>query len=118
MNGVAESMINAITEQATAMIIDSQAPVQFWGEAVNTTVYLHQRSPNEGLERTTDLDGYQAQYKMAYKMLHGLRNAMHNANDNKILYQASLHNLHQCGCNASRLISAVQHHQGKFRPRS
>ena len=47
-NGVAERMIRTITEKARAMMIDSQAPIQFWGEAVNTAVYLHQRSPNEG----------------------------------------------------------------------
>jgi hypothetical protein len=37
-NGVAERMIRQITEKAWAMIIDSQAPIQFWGESVNTTV--------------------------------------------------------------------------------
>jgi len=52
-------MIHTITEKALAMMIDSQAPIQFWGEAVNTAVYLHQRSPNEGLKRN-DRDGYQA----------------------------------------------------------
>jgi hypothetical protein len=41
-NGVAERMIRTITEKARAMMIDSQTPVQFWGEAVNTAVYLHQ----------------------------------------------------------------------------
>jgi hypothetical protein len=61
-NGVAERMIGTITEKARAMMIDSQAPVQFWGEAVNTAVYLHQRSPNEGLKRN-NLDGYQAPYE-------------------------------------------------------
>jgi len=50
-NGVAKRMICTITEKARAMIIDSQAPIQFWGEAVNTAIYLHQRSPNEGLKR-------------------------------------------------------------------
>jgi len=43
-NGVPEYMICTITEKAQAMMIDSQVPVQFWGKAVNTTVYLHQRS--------------------------------------------------------------------------
>jgi hypothetical protein len=45
-NGVAERMIMTITEKAHAMLIDSQAPIEFWGEAVNSVVYLHQRSPN------------------------------------------------------------------------
>jgi hypothetical protein len=41
-NGMAEHMIQTITEKSCSMIIDSQAPVVFSGEAVNTTVYLHQ----------------------------------------------------------------------------
>jgi len=49
-NSVAEQMICTNTEKARAMMIDSQASIQFWGEAVNTAVYLHQRSPNEGLK--------------------------------------------------------------------
>jgi len=48
---VAERMIRTITEKARLMMIDSQVPVQFWREAVNTGVYLHQRSPNEGRKR-------------------------------------------------------------------
>jgi hypothetical protein len=45
-------------------------PVIFtiWGEAINTVVYLHQRSPKEGLKRD-DRDGDQAQYEMPYEML-------------------------------------------------
>jgi len=42
MNGVTERMIRTITEMARAMLLDSQAPIQFWEEAVNTAVYLHQ----------------------------------------------------------------------------
>jgi len=64
-NGVAERMIRTITETARVMMIDSQAPIQFWGEAANTAVYLHQRSPNEGLKRN-DREGYQAPYKMPH----------------------------------------------------
>jgi hypothetical protein len=41
------------------MMIDSQAPIQFWGEAVNPAVYLHQSSPNEDL-KSNDHDGYKA----------------------------------------------------------
>jgi hypothetical protein len=92
-NGVAERMIRTITEKAQAMMIDSQVPVQFWGEAVNTAVYLHQRSPNEGLKRKNDGDGYQAPYETPYEMLHGFGKPTHNADGNKISYQASLHNL-------------------------
>jgi len=41
-NRVAEHMIQTITEKAQSMMIDSQAPLVFWREAVNTAVYLHQ----------------------------------------------------------------------------
>jgi len=117
-NGVAERMIRTITEKARSMIIDSQAPVQFWGEAVNTAVYLHQRSPIEGLKRKNDRDGYQAPYETPYEMLHGFRKSTHDAAGNEISYQAPLHNLRQFGCYVSRLIPEVQRRQGKFGPRS
>jgi hypothetical protein len=68
-NGVAERMIRTITERARAMILDSQAPLKFWGEAVNTAVYLHQRMPNDGLTRRDDRDGHKAPYHTPYEML-------------------------------------------------
>jgi len=111
-------MISTITEKARAMMIDSQAPIQFWGEAVNTAVYLHQRSPNEGLKRKNDHDGYQAPYETPYEMLHGFGKPTHDADGNEISYEASLHNLRRFGCYASRLIPEVQRRQGKFGPRS
>jgi hypothetical protein len=89
-------MIRTITAKARVIMIDSQAPIQFWGEAVNTAVYLHQRSPNEGLKRN-DRDGYQAPYETPYKMLHGFGKPTHDADGNKISYQASLHNLCRFG---------------------
>jgi hypothetical protein len=64
--GVTERMILTVAENTHAMMIDSQVAVQFWGEAVDTTVHLHQRSPNEGLKRNNDLDGYQAPYATPY----------------------------------------------------
>jgi hypothetical protein len=100
-------MIRTITEKARAMIIDSQAPVQSWGEAVNTAVYLHQRSPNEGLKSKIGRDGYQAPYEAPYEMLHGFGKPMHDADSNEISYQASLDNLRRFGCHASRLIPEV-----------
>jgi len=115
-NGIAEHMIRTITEKARAKMIDSQAPIQFWGEAVNTAVNLHQKSPNEGLKRS-DCDGYQAQYETPYEMLHVFGKPTPNAHGNKISYQASLHNLRRFGWYAGRLIPEVQR-RGKFGPRS
>jgi len=116
-DGVAERMIPTITEKAWAKMIDSQAPIQFWGEAVNTAVYLHQRSPNEGLKRN-DCDGSKAPYKTPYGMLHRCVKPIHDADGNEISYLTSLHNLHRFGCYASRLIPEVQSRQGKLGPRS
>jgi len=93
-NGIADFMICTITEKAWAMMIDSQVPVQFWGGAFDAAVYLHKSSGNEG-QKGTDRDGYQAPYKTPYVILHGFRKPTHNADGNKILCQASLHNLHQ-----------------------
>jgi hypothetical protein len=115
-NGVAERMIRTITEKAWAMMIDSQAPIQFWGAAVNTAVCLLQRSPNERLKRN-DHDGYQAPYEMSYEMLHGFGKPTHDADGKEISYQASLHNRRRFGCYASRLSPEVQY-RGKFGPRS
>jgi hypothetical protein len=73
-------MIKTITEKAHAMIIDSQAPIEFWGEAVNTAVYLHQRSPNEGLAKRDDRDGYKAPHEMPYEM-HAFGKPTHGDSD-------------------------------------
>ena len=99
------------------MMIDPQIPVQFWGEAVKTAVYLHQRSLNEGMKKRNDRDGYQPPYEMPYKMLHGFAKPTRNADSNMISYQASPHNLHRFGCYTSSLIPGVQR-RGKFGPRS
>ena len=111
-------MVCTITEKARAMIIDSKGPVQFRGEAVNTAVYLHQRSPNEGLRRKNHRDGYQAPYETPYKMLHLFGKPTHNTDGNEISYQAPLRNLRRFRCYVSRLIPEVQRLKGKFGPRS
>ena len=63
-------MIGVITEKARAMMVDSQAPLEFWGEAVGTAVYLRRLTPNEGLTKRDDRDGYTAAYETSYEMLH------------------------------------------------
>ena len=99
-------MIRTITEKAWAMMIDFQAPIQFWGEAVNSTVYLQQRSPNEGQKRSNH-DGYQAPYEMSYEMLDGFGIPLYDINGNKILFYPSLPNRRRIGCYGSRLILEV-----------
>jgi hypothetical protein len=63
-------MIHTLTADGRAMMIDSQAPIQFWEAVVNTAVYLHQTSPNERLKGKNHRDGYQAPYKLPYEMQH------------------------------------------------
>jgi len=99
-----------------AMMFDSHATIQFWGEAVNAAVYLHQRLQIEGRKRS-DCNGYQAPYEIPYEMLHGFGKPRHNVKGNNISYQASLHTLRQFRWYASRLIPEVPR-QGIFSPRS
>jgi len=58
-NGIAEQMIGTLTEKARAMMLDFQAPKQFWAEAIRTASYLHARTPSRALNG-----------KSPYKMLH------------------------------------------------
>jgi len=100
MNGVAERMILTITEKARSMMIDSQARLVLWGEAVNTAVYLHQRTPNKGLTKRDDRDGYHAPYPTPYEMLQAFGKGSHNNTGNEISYKAPLHHRLQFGCYA------------------
>jgi len=82
------------------MILESQAPLEFWGEAVKTAVYLHQRMPKKGLTRRDDRDVFKAPYDMPYEMLHsygkpGLDTHHDKPTHERIDYKAPLH--HQCG---------------------
>jgi hypothetical protein len=116
-NGVAEHLIQTITEKAQSMMIDSQAPLVFWGEAVNTAVYLHQRTPNIGLTKRDDRGRYQAPYSTPYVMLQAFGKSSHNNDGNEISYKAPLNHLWRFCCYASQLIPEPQCH-GKFSPRS
>jgi hypothetical protein len=122
-NGVAERMIRTITERARAMILDSQAPLEFWGEAVNTAVYLHQRMPNEGLTRRDDRDGFKAPYDTPYEMQHSygrpeFEKPLDDPTRKRINYKAPLHHLCRFGCYASRLIPEKQRTDQKLGARS
>ena len=100
-------MIATITEKARAMLIDSQAPVHFWGEAVFTAVYLHRRSPNNGLTKRDDRDGYKAPYETPYEMLRAYGKPAIDKDGNTISRKAPIHHLRRFGCFVSRLIPAA-----------
>ena len=52
-NGVAERMNRTIVEAARSMMSHSKMPMEFWAEAVNTAVYLRNRSPTTSLKDIT-----------------------------------------------------------------
>ena len=81
-------MIATITEKARAMLIDSQAPVRFWGEAVFTAVYLRRCSPNNGLIKRDDRDGYRALYDTPYEMLQIYGKPAIDKDGNAVSYKA------------------------------
>ena len=109
-------MIQIMTENARSMMIDSQVTPVFWGEAAITAVYLPQRTPNEGLMKRDDHDGYKAPYSTPYERLHAFGKPSDNNDGNEISYKAPLHHLRQFGCYASRLIPEPQR-QVKLSPR-
>ena len=49
-NGVSERMNRTIMEKARSMLLEANLPESFWAEAVNTAMYLHNRSPKWSLE--------------------------------------------------------------------
>lgn len=52
-NGVAERANRTITEKARAMLQDAGLPDCYWAEAVNTAVYLKNRSPTVAVQKMT-----------------------------------------------------------------
>ncbi len=52
-NGVAERANRIIMECARSMILAQGLELEFWGEAVNTTVYIKNRCPTKALNSKT-----------------------------------------------------------------
>ena len=48
-NGVAERMNRTIMKSTRSMLSHAQMPNEFWAEAVNTSVYVRNRSPTTAL---------------------------------------------------------------------
>ncbi|KAI5335543.1 hypothetical protein L3X38_025676 [Prunus dulcis] len=57
-NGVAERKNRTIVEMAKCMIHAKELPYTLWCEAVNTSVYLLNRSPTRALENTTPFEKF------------------------------------------------------------
>ena len=52
-NGVAERLNRTIMESARSMIYHAGLPLEFWAEACNAAVYIHNRSPTTCLKNET-----------------------------------------------------------------
>ena len=52
-NGVSERLNGTLVECAKSMIFHANMPINFWAEAVNTAVHLHNRSPTKSLNMKT-----------------------------------------------------------------
>jgi len=57
-NGVSERMNRTVMEKARTMLLEAHLPESFWAEAVNTAVYLHNRSPTRSLEGMTPYEAW------------------------------------------------------------
>jgi transposase InsO family protein len=57
-NGVSERMNRTIMEKARTMLLEACLPESFWAEAVNTAVYLHNRSPTRSLKELTPYEAW------------------------------------------------------------
>ena len=55
-NGMAERMNRTIVEKARCLLIDSCLGKRFWAEAVNTAVYLINRTPCKGLKELVPVE--------------------------------------------------------------
>ena len=114
-------MVGTLTEKARAMMLDSQAPMQFWAEAVRTASYLHARTPSRAL------DG-KSPYEMLHRhrRLHRLRESNSDA-EVEVQVEADvkddvdkpkLHHLRRFGCIAYRRIPKEQRIDAKMGARS
>ena len=57
-NGVSERLNRTLIESARSMLIHAKMPLKFWAEAVNTAVYLHNRSPTSALKEKTPVESW------------------------------------------------------------
>ena len=57
-NGVSERLNRTLIESARSMLIHAKMQLTFWAEAVNTAVYLHNRSPTSTLKDKTPFESW------------------------------------------------------------
>ena len=57
-NGVSERMNRTVVEMARTLLIHSNLHASFWVEAVNTAIYLRNRSPSSSIENNTPYQNF------------------------------------------------------------
>lgn len=57
-NGVAGRLNRTLVESARTMLIQAKLPQKFWVEALNTTVYLQNRSPTRAVDSATPSEAW------------------------------------------------------------
>src|SRR5947209_3110293 len=57
-NGISEHMNRTIIEKVRSILLEAGLPESFWAEAVNTAVYLYNRSPTRSLDGKTPYEAW------------------------------------------------------------
>ncbi|KAI5343804.1 hypothetical protein L3X38_011680 [Prunus dulcis] len=57
-NGVAERKSRTIVEMSKTIMKEKKLPYKFWGEAVNTAVYIQNRCPPKALDDVTHFEAF------------------------------------------------------------
>ena len=57
-NGVAERMNRTLVETVRSILCHANLPLKFWGEALSTAAYLHNRSPTKALKGMTPYEAW------------------------------------------------------------
>ena len=78
MNSIAERAMRTIIEHASAMLWNASLPVGFWSQAVETSVYLLNRSPHSALHARTPYEAWHGvKPNLGHLRIFGCRAAAH-----------------------------------------
>lgn len=81
MNSIAKRAMRTIIEHASAMMWNARLPIGFWSQAVETSVYLLNRSPHSAPGLKDSITPYQAWYdtqpNLGHLRIFGCRAAAH-----------------------------------------
>jgi len=105
-NGVAERTIGVLTRKARSLLLDSQAPTEFWAEAICTPTYLHAGTPNRTIDGKTPYEALHKHMRLA--------TSSDDTADESSSYKPPLHHLRHFGCVAYKLIAKQQRVDAKM----